>query len=36
MVYGALLVVVITFMPGGLVGAWRRIRQSRPWQLRRA
>jgi branched-chain amino acid transport system permease protein len=24
MVYGALLVVVITFLPGGLVGVWRR------------
>jgi len=24
MAYGALLVVVITFLPGGLVGAWRR------------
>jgi ABC-type branched-subunit amino acid transport system permease subunit len=27
MVYGAVLVVVITFLPGGLVGAWRRIRR---------
>jgi branched-chain amino acid transport system permease protein len=35
MVYGALLVLVITFMPGGLVGAWRRIWRSRAWQLRR-
>jgi len=26
MVYGALLVVVITFLPGGLAGAWRRAR----------
>jgi branched-chain amino acid transport system permease protein len=29
MVYGALLVVVITFLPGGLVGAWRRARGAR-------
>lgn len=28
MVYGAVLVVVVTFLPGGLVGAWRRIRRS--------
>ncbi|HSE96274.1 MAG TPA: branched-chain amino acid ABC transporter permease, partial [Methylomirabilota bacterium] len=28
MVYGALLVVVITFLPGGLVGAWRRARRG--------
>jgi branched-chain amino acid transport system permease protein len=27
MVYGALLVAVITFLPGGLVSAWRRIRR---------
>ena len=27
MVYGALLVVVITFLPGGLAGAWRRARR---------
>ena len=25
MVYGALLMIVITFLPGGLVGAWRPI-----------
>ena len=25
MVYGALLIVVITFLPGGLVGLWRRV-----------
>jgi ABC-type branched-subunit amino acid transport system permease subunit len=40
MVYGALLVVVITFLPGGLVGAWRRIfrqwQQWRPWRPRQA
>jgi ABC-type branched-subunit amino acid transport system permease subunit len=29
MVYGAVLVVVITFLPGGLMGAWRRIRRPR-------
>ncbi|MGH7357541.1 MAG: branched-chain amino acid ABC transporter permease, partial [Candidatus Rokuibacteriota bacterium] len=29
MVYGALLVVVITFLPGGLMGAWRRGRRAR-------
>jgi branched-chain amino acid transport system permease protein len=29
MVYGAVLVVVITFLPEGLVGAWRRIRRPR-------
>jgi branched-chain amino acid transport system permease protein len=29
MVYGAVLVVVITFLPGGLVGAWRRVRRPR-------
>jgi branched-chain amino acid transport system permease protein len=29
MVYGAVLVVVITFLPGGLVGAWRRARRPR-------
>jgi branched-chain amino acid transport system permease protein len=29
MVYGALLVVVITFLPGGLAGAWRRLRGGR-------
>jgi ABC-type branched-subunit amino acid transport system permease subunit len=29
MVYGALLIVVITFLPGGLVGAWRRARPGR-------
>jgi branched-chain amino acid transport system permease protein len=29
MVYGAVLVVVITFLPGGLVGAWRRGRRPR-------
>ena len=28
MVYGAVLVVVVTFLPGGLMGAWRRIRRS--------
>ena len=27
MVYGAVLVVVVTFLPGGLVGAWRRARR---------
>jgi branched-chain amino acid transport system permease protein len=27
MVYGAVLVAVITFLPGGLVGAWRRVRR---------
>jgi len=32
MVYGALLVLVITFLPGGLAGAWRRAR--RPWRPR--
>jgi branched-chain amino acid transport system permease protein len=37
MVYGALLVIVITFLPGGLVGAWRRIfRQRGPWRPRQA
>jgi branched-chain amino acid transport system permease protein len=29
MVYGAILVLVITFLPGGLVGAWRRVRRAR-------
>jgi branched-chain amino acid transport system permease protein len=29
MVYGALLVVVITFLPGGLLGAWRRASRRR-------
>jgi branched-chain amino acid transport system permease protein len=29
MVYGAVLVVVITFLPGGLVGAWRHVRRPR-------
>ena len=29
MVYGAVLVVVITFLPGGLVGAWRHARRPR-------
>jgi ABC-type branched-subunit amino acid transport system permease subunit len=29
MVYGAMLVAVITFLPGGLMGAWRRAR-ARP------
>ena len=29
MVYGALLVLVITFLPGGLVGAWRRLAGGR-------
>jgi branched-chain amino acid transport system permease protein len=29
MVYGALLIVVITFLPGGLVGAWRGARPGR-------
>jgi branched-chain amino acid transport system permease protein len=28
MVYGALLVVVVTFLPGGLVGTWRRLRHA--------
>jgi branched-chain amino acid transport system permease protein len=27
MVYGAVLVAVVTFLPGGLVGAWRRARR---------
>ena len=27
MVYGAVLVAVITFLPGGLAGAWRRVRR---------
>jgi ABC-type branched-subunit amino acid transport system permease subunit len=27
MVYGAVLVAVVTFLPGGLVGAWRRVRR---------
>jgi branched-chain amino acid transport system permease protein len=30
MAYGAILVLVITFLPGGLVGAWRRARRPRP------
>jgi branched-chain amino acid transport system permease protein len=34
MVYGALLVLVITFLPGGLAGAWRRARRS--WRPRQA
>jgi branched-chain amino acid transport system permease protein len=29
MVYGAMLVAVVTFLPGGLVGAWRRARRRR-------
>ena len=29
MIYGALLAVVVTFLPGGLVGAWRRLRRLR-------
>jgi branched-chain amino acid transport system permease protein len=29
MVYGAVLVAVVTFLPGGLVGFWRRPRRSR-------
>ena len=28
MVYGALLVVVVTLLPGGLMGAWRRFRRG--------
>jgi branched-chain amino acid transport system permease protein len=28
MIYGALLMIVITFLPGGLVGAWRRLRRA--------
>jgi branched-chain amino acid transport system permease protein len=37
MVYGALLVVVITFLPGGLVGLWRRVsRTLGAWRPRQA
>ena len=37
MVYGALLVVVITFLPGGLAGAWRRVfRTLGSWRPRQA
>jgi branched-chain amino acid transport system permease protein len=30
MVYGALLVAVVSFLPGGLLGAWRRAGRPRP------
>lgn len=30
MIYGAALMLVVTFLPGGLVGAWRRVRRTRP------